>query len=85
MGMPLKSGDHFEVSPAPARSELLIRLDLGSRRYGTALFRLPRIAEQQRMRLDASMDGNTVVAQLMLGDGRSIAPESIQLPLVYRR
>jgi len=84
MGAPLKDADHFEIGPAPAGSELLVRLDLESHRYGTALFRLPRLTEQQRVQLEASMDGNAVVAKLALDDGRSIGAESIQLPLEYR-
>jgi hypothetical protein len=83
MGRQLHDGDEFEVSATPANTELLVRIDIGSReRLGTALFRLPAGATQRHVRLDVRVTNSQVTSKIDLDPGPSITAETVYVPHV---
>jgi hypothetical protein len=83
MGVPLHDGDRFRVSPIPADTELLIRIDIGSReRVGTARFKLPAGTTERSGRLYVSVGSNEVTSKIQLDPGPSITADTVYVPRI---
>lgn len=82
MGQPLRDGEGFTIGPTPHRTELLIRVDFGSRRRAaTALFHMPQTTAAQRLKLRVVAHEEEIDSVwLETGSGQELDPARIYAP-----
>jgi hypothetical protein len=80
-GRPLRNGERLRVGLTPAGTDLLLRVDVGSRDYvATAGFGLPDLAAGSELQVEISGSSSRPAVNLVLGDGRILEADRISVP-----